>query len=102
MYGDNITTDGYAIYTTIDSHLQEIANQSLRSGLLAYDQRHGYRGPESNLGTPNLKHMQEWEKTLGNIPVVGGLEPAVVVDMTNKSVTVLRSNGNLAVIPWDG
>ncbi len=102
MYGDNITTDGYSIYTTIDSHLQEIANQSLRSGLLAYDQRHGYRGPESNLGAPNLNHMQEWEKTLSNTPNVGGLEPAAVVDMTSKSVTVLRSNGNLAVIPWDG
>ncbi len=102
MYGDDISTDGYAIYTTIDSHLQDIANNALRAGLLAYDQRHGYRGPESNLGTPNLKHMQEWEKILSGIPMVGGLEPAAVVDMTEKSVTVLRANGNLAVISWEG
>lgn len=102
MYGDDIYTDGYYIYTTIDSHLQELANQSLRTGLLDYDQRHGYRGPENNLGTPNLSHMQEWEKTLSNIPATGGLEPAVVVDMANKSVTVLRANGSLAVISWQG
>ncbi len=102
MYGDDIYTDGYYIYTTIDSHLQELANQSLFTGLLDYDQRHGYRGAERNLGAPNLKHMQEWEKTLSNTPVVGGLEPAAVVDMANKSVTVLRANGNLAVIPWQG
>jgi penicillin-binding protein 1A len=102
MYGDDIYTDGYAIYTTIDSHLQDLANQAVRSGLLAYDQRHGYRGPEKNLGNPNLKLMQEWEKTLSNISVVGGLEPAAVVDMGTKSVTVLRANGNLAVISWQG
>ncbi len=102
MYGDDIYTDGYYIYTTIDSHLQEIANQSVRTGLLAYDQRHGYRGPENNLGTPNLGHMQEWEKILSNTPVTGGLEPAAVVDMSNKSVTVLRANGSLAIVPWQG
>ncbi|HSW69246.1 MAG TPA: penicillin-binding protein 1A [Gammaproteobacteria bacterium] len=102
MYGDNIYTDGYYVYTTIDSHLQDIANQAVRENLLAYDQRHGYRGPENNLGTPNLNHMQEWEKTLSAIPVLGNLEPAAVVDMTNKTVTALRANGNLVVIPWDG
>jgi len=102
MYGDSIYTDGYYVYTTIDSHLQDIANQSVRSSLLAYDQRHGYRGPENNLGAPNLKHMQEWEKTLSSMPVTGGLEPAAVVDMTSKTVTVLRANGSLIVIPWQG
>ncbi len=102
MYGDNIYTDGYNVYTTIDSHLQELANQSVRESLLAYDQRHGYRGPESNLGTPNLNHMQEWEKTLDAISVIGSLEPAAVVDMTSNTVTALRANGNLIVIPWKG
>lgn len=102
MYGDDIYTDGYYIYTTIDSHLQDIATESVRTSLLDYDQRHGYRGPEKNLGAPNLTHMQEWEKTLSNIPVLGNLEPAAVVDMGNKSVTVLRANGSLVVIPWQG
>lgn len=102
MYGDEIYTDGYSVYTTIDSHLQDAANQSVHDGLIAYDQRHGYRGPEKNLGTPNLGHMQEWENTLSHIPVVGTLEPAAVVDMTNKTVTALRANGSLVIIPWQG
>jgi penicillin-binding protein 1A len=102
MYGDDIYTEGYSVYTTIDSRLQDLGNRSVHNGLTAYDQRHGYRGPENNLGTPNLKHMQEWESILSNLPVLGGLEPAVVVDMTNKTVTALRANGSLVIIPWQG
>lgn len=102
MYGDTIYTDGFNVYTTLDSHLQDIANQSTRDALLAYDQRHGYRGAEKNLGAPNLKHMEDWEKKLDNIPVVNDLEPAAVIDLTPKSITVLRANGKLVTINWQG
>jgi penicillin-binding protein 1A len=102
MYGDSIYTDGFHVYTTVDSHLQAYANQALRDKLLAYDQRHGYRGPEKNLGTPDLDHMQAWEETLNHIPVVNTLEPAVVVDMSRETVTALRANGNMITIPWQG
>jgi penicillin-binding protein 1A len=102
MYGDTIYTDGFNVYTTIDSHLQTIANQSVRNGLLTYDQRHGYRGPEQNLGTPALQHMMAWKKKLHSIAVVGGLEPAVVLEVTDNSVTVMRNTGALAMIPWNG
>jgi penicillin-binding protein 1A len=102
MYGDTIYTDGFSVYTTIDSRMQDLANQAVRDKLISYDQRHGYRGPEQNLGTPDLAHMEEWETTLGKIPVANGLEPAAVVDMNNQSVTVLRANGEMATIPWQG
>ncbi len=42
-------TDGFRIYTTIDSKLQEHAQQAVIDGLLSYDKRHGYRGPEAKL-----------------------------------------------------
>lgn len=102
MYGDSIYTDGFKIYTTIDSRIQAMANQAVFDKLLAYDQRHGYRGPEQNLGTPDLKSMETFEETLNSIPVANGLEPAVVVDMSNQSVTALRANGSMIHIPWDG
>lgn len=102
MYGDSIYTDGFNVYTTIDSRLQNAANQALHDKLIAYDQRHGYRGPEQNLGSPDLEHMESWEKTLNHIPVLNGLEPAAVVDMTNQSVTALRANGAMITIPWSG
>jgi penicillin-binding protein 1A len=102
MYGDTVYTNGYKVYTTIDSQLQILANQVVRANLLAYDQRHGYRGPEGNMGVPDLKQMEEWEKKLNNIPIVNGLEPAVVIDITANTITVLRANGSLSTISWQG
>src|SRR5579885_419885 len=102
VYGDSIYTDGFKVYTTIDSSLQNAANRSVRDNLLAYDQRHGYRGPLENLGDPSLDNMSKWEEILRKKPVVNGLEPAAVVEMTKQTITVLRSNGNLTVIPWNG
>lgn len=102
MYGDQIYTDGFKIYTTIDSKMQNKANEVVRTYLLAYDQRHGYRGPEKNLGIPSLKHMEDWEPKLTEMPVINGLEAAAVIDIAPRSITVLRSNGSLVTIPWSG
>jgi len=102
MYGDSIYTDGFRVYTTIDSHLQLNANQSVRDSLLAYDQRHGYRGPIDNLGTPALDKMDEWQLRLKKTPTINGLEPAAVVELTPETATVLRLNGEFTIIPWDG
>ena len=101
-YGDSIYTDGFNVYTTIDSHLQTLANKAVHDKLLEYDQRHGYRGPEKNLGTPDLTTMETWEKALNSMPVFDTLEPAAVVDMSKQSITVLRSNGEMATISWSG
>jgi penicillin-binding protein 1A len=102
MYGDSIYTDGLKVYTTINSYLQANANLSVRDQLLAYDQRHGYRGPVKNLGIPSLDNMQAWEALLQKIPVINELEPAAVVEMTEKSITVLRADGSLSIVPWSG
>ena len=102
MYGDDVYTDGYKVYTTVDSHLQNAAHQAVYRGLIAYDQRHGYRGPENNLGMPNIKHMAQWEDLLSDLPIINGLEPAAVIDASPQSIAVLRFNGSLVTIPWEG
>jgi membrane carboxypeptidase/penicillin-binding protein len=43
-YGDGIYTAGYQVFTTIDSRLEAAATVALRTGLLEYDRRHGWRG----------------------------------------------------------
>src|SRR6202046_5114860 len=43
-YGDAVYTAGYKVYTTLDSRLQAAGTVALRTGLLEYDMRHGYRG----------------------------------------------------------
>lgn len=102
MYGDSIYTDGYKVYTTVDSQLQHIAEVSVHDNLLAYDQRHGYRGPADNYGTPSLATMDEWQQKLRKLPTVNGLEPGAVFEMTRQTISVLRTNGDLLIIPWEG
>lgn len=102
MYGDSIYTDGFKVYTTINSSLQAQANLSVRDSLLAYDQRHGYRGALENLGVPSLDNMQEWEQILHKKPVINKLEPAAVVEMTDQTISVLRANGDVTIVPWSG
>lgn len=102
MYGESIYTDSFKIYTTISSQLQNIANQAIYYGLTTYDQRHGYRGPEQNWGTPHIKQMDEWEAQLREIPVINSLEPAAVINLSTQSIAVLRTNGFIVTIPWEG
>ena len=40
---------GLSVRTTLDPRLQEEADRALRSGLIAYDRRHGWRGPVARL-----------------------------------------------------
>ena len=45
-FGEEAYTGGYRIHTTLDSDLQPFARQALARGLVDYDTRHGWRGPE--------------------------------------------------------
>ena len=61
-YGSDAYTEGFRVTTTVPSNLQEMANTALHEGLMTYDQRHGYRGPESRL--PG-KTREAWAAELG-------------------------------------
>ena len=50
-YGTDIYHLGHEAFTTIDSALQASAIRALRGGLIDYDRRHGYRGPEDRVQT---------------------------------------------------
>lgn len=95
-------TEGYKVYTTIDSLFQRAANQALRDALLAYDQRHGYRGAEDNWGPYTASLDVEWPARLNTISPVNGLIPAAVIALDEKSVTALLADGQTIQIPWAG
>ncbi len=101
-FGDDAYSKGYSVYTTINSQQQEAANQALRNALLAYDRRHGYRGPEHNIGPYAAANLPKWEIILTRIPSINGLQPAAVTSIDEKSVTALLSNGTQIIIPWQG
>lgn len=93
--GDDAYDSGIKVYTTIDSHLQETANQAIHDGILAYDQRHGYRGPEKHLSSK----QSSWHKELYNIPVYSDLLPAAVVAADGEHITALLANSSTVDIP---
>ncbi|NCF81458.1 MAG: PBP1A family penicillin-binding protein [Proteobacteria bacterium] len=100
LLGEEAYTAGYRVYTTIDSRLQEAANQALRKNLLAYDQRHGFRAPEFhvNLDDPGVS----LDAVLADIPATAGLLPAVVVGVQDKLVTAYAKIFGEIEIPWPG
>jgi len=101
-FGLDAYTDGYVVHTTIDSHLQIQAREAVFRGLLAYDARHGYRGPETRLSPLSADApLAEWATLLKGIPVVGGLEPAVVRAVGDRSIEVVDRKGNAITLEWD-
>ncbi len=102
VYGDSIYTDGFKAYTTVNSKLQYYANNAVRDNVLAYDSRHGYRGTEGNLGSPSIDKMEEWAASLRKISKINILEPGAVVEINDKSISVLRSDGDIVIVPWSG
>jgi penicillin-binding protein 1A len=98
--GDEAYTAGFHVYTTIDSRLQEAANQALRKNLLAYDQRHGFRAPEFHV---DLEASDvSLDAVLADIPSTAGLLPAVVVEVEEQMVTAYAKIFGEIQIPWQG
>ena len=56
---EKVYKQGYNINTPINLNLQKIATESLRNGLIAYDQRKGWRGPITN-----IKYDDDWHKKI--------------------------------------
>ncbi|WP_205171290.1 transglycosylase domain-containing protein, partial [Burkholderia sp. LMG 13014] len=52
QYKDETYTRGLTVTTTINSSDQEAAYQAVRRGILDYERRHGYRGPEASIQLP--------------------------------------------------
>ena len=96
-YGSEAYTEGFRVTTTVPSDLQEIANNAVHEGLITYDQRHGYRGPESRL--PG-KTLSAWTTELGKQRTISGLEPAIVTQVKKDGVQVLTRTGE-AHVAWD-
>jgi penicillin-binding protein 1A len=105
-YGIAAYNEGYSVYTTLDSELQEVASAAVIDGLFTYDSRHGYRGPEQQLLATDLPPdaalpLQEWLAVLNSTPVIAGLEPGVVTAIDDTGVQVLLANGQQVRIEWE-
>ena len=104
QYGAEIYTRGLNVYTTIKADDQEIAYQALRRGILDYELRQVYRGPEKFIDLPT--NARELEDAIDDALIEAGdkgdLLSAVVLEASPKKVRVMRQNSEILDITGDG
>ncbi|HEU4670163.1 MAG TPA: penicillin-binding protein 1A [Dyella sp.] len=103
--GNDALTDGYVVRTTLDSQRQTEAVQALRDGLVAYDRRHGWRGPEAHVDLPANAGTRDFDDALASYSSVSGMLPGVVTAVSAQQATVYLSSResatlDLAAVSW--
>jgi penicillin-binding protein 1A len=101
-FGLDAYTKGYSITTTIESHLQEAANQALRGAMQAYDKRHGYRGATANIPIDQITENETLFTFLKEQPEGAGLLKALVTAINDQSLDVLTDQGDTITLEWNG
>ncbi len=99
-FGPQAEDAGYSVYTTIDGRLQAAANRALRLGLIEYDRRHGWRGAPSHGDLSMGEKPADLEDMLDEFPTVGGLSPAVVVSLADRSARLYVKTTGYAELDW--
>ena len=102
QFGEDAYTSGYRVITTLRDYHQQAANAALRKGLLEYDERHGYRGPEQHYELAADMDENDWARLLESFPELSGLYPALVVSVQEKSLTAYTLAAGLLTIEWEG
>jgi penicillin-binding protein 1A len=90
--GNDALTEGYVVKTTVQSSRQQAALEALRNGLIAYDHRHGWRGPEAHQDLAAEASDQDYDNLLSSYTVISGLQPALVTASSTKEATVYLSS----------
>lgn len=101
-YGGEAYSRGLSVTASIDSRLQLAADAAVRSALQAYDRRHGYRGAPAHKALTEEERAAADPQWIDALPAVAGLERALVLEVRKKSVQVLLSSAEQAVLPWQG
>jgi penicillin-binding protein 1A len=104
QYGEPAYVSGLKVYTTIKRKHQEAATEGLRQGVLEYDHRHGYRGPEGFVALPAAgeKVDDAVEEALQERETVNDLVPAVVIEASAREVKAVMRRGDEAKVSGDG
>ncbi len=100
-YPEDVYSRGFRVYTTITRSNQEAAYTALRQGLLEYDQRHGYRGPEGFIDLQNAQE-EDYEEALQDYPDSDDILAALVLEATPKRVRAYRRGGETVTLSGEG
>ncbi|EHL22712.1 1A family penicillin-binding protein [Acidovorax sp. NO-1] len=104
QYGNEAYTRGLNVYTTLNAAEQEVAYVALRKGIMDYERRQQYRGPEKFVTLPSTPQEVEdaIDDALANHPDNGDVLSAVVLEATPRKIVAARANGDTLEITGDG
>lgn len=117
-FGEEVAyTEGFKVYTTINSKEQALARRALQQNLYDYDERHGYRGPVARMWQAKLSEQQTEEPVfieterpdeadiisyLDRQQGIEDLVPALVLQVNQQSALVMLKGGQQQTLSWDG
>lgn len=99
---EQIYTAGFSVYTTLRSDLQNSANHAVQNGILAYDRRHGYRGPVSSSDVSTPEKMASALQILADREAIGPLQPALISSVQDDFIIATLKNGEQIKVSWEG
>lgn len=104
QYGNEAYTRGLNVYTTLNAAEQEAAYAALRRGIMDYERRQHYRGPEKFVNLPTAAQEVEdaIDDALANHPDNGDVLSAVVLEASARKIIAARANGDTLEITGDG
>ena len=100
-YGQGAYEGGLSVITTISSDLQRTARRAVREGLIAYDRRHGYRGPEGKLSREQLSSSSSLAKSLSEFSDLKDMKVGVVTDLADNQILVWSQEIGEISIPYE-
>lgn len=89
-YGEQVMNGGWRVRLTVDSEAQKAAEKAILTGLVAYEHRHGWRGPEAN-GEPLEKFRR-----------YSNMSPAKVTKVNSRSFEAILQSGENVTVNWSG
>lgn len=100
-YGEETYTRGLRVYTTVVKADQDAANAALRRGVLDYERRHGYRGPEAFVELKTGSE-DELDDALQDFNDSEDLYAAIVLEASLKGIKAAKRGGEVVQIGPDG
>lgn len=104
QFRDETYVAGLNVHTTVLAEDQRAANESVRRGVLDYDRRYGFRGPEAQVDLPAdpTRRGEKIEEALLEAGDIDDFLPAVVTEADPKVIRASRSRGQTIEIVGDG
>jgi penicillin-binding protein 1A len=104
QYGEEAYTRGLNVFTTVNSVQQDAAYRALRKGIMDYERRQIYRGPEEFVDLPADPQDAEEaiDDALADHPDNGDVMSAVVLEANPRKIIAVRQSGEKLEITGEG